>query len=411
MLEATRRTGATILGHHFHRFTPHGVSGVVVLAESHFAIHTWPEHGYAALDLFTCGRTLTPDACLPYLVEALGSGRQTTRRISRGGEGPGEQVAAATSVVRAWPHLHRESVGPGRVLALRMTRPWLFDGVETFPELGGMQVRTQIGEFAEFGRGLVMDGQVQLAEATDAVYTSALVFPAALASRSRADWLIVGGGDGAAVREALRFRDCVSVRLIDISAEVIARTQALIPSFWAGAQADPRLTIERRDAWTALRERVAAGQQADIVVFDLTDPQDEEHRPFPEVSAGHLYTAEAFALAARSLKPGGVFVAQTQELSSLRWQAHARLRGLVHAAFRWAYSYRVYVESFGCWQSFIVASNEPGAWSPVPDEAAMPTLERVYDGDARAFWSSEWHRSLFVLPPDVRRALSDPLRS
>ena|SRR5271157_4661859 len=54
MIEATKLSGANILTHFFHQFNPQGISGVIVIAESHFAIHTWPEHGYAAVDLFSC---------------------------------------------------------------------------------------------------------------------------------------------------------------------------------------------------------------------------------------------------------------------------------------------------------------------------------------------------------------------
>src|SRR5471030_2511377 len=58
LLEAVRRGGGTIVTQIFHTFSPHGVSGVVVIAESHVAIHTWPEHGYAAVDIFSCGAKL-----------------------------------------------------------------------------------------------------------------------------------------------------------------------------------------------------------------------------------------------------------------------------------------------------------------------------------------------------------------
>jgi S-adenosylmethionine decarboxylase len=54
MLEATELSGARMIKPFFHQFSPQGVSGVIVIAESHFAIHTWPEHGYAAVDLFSC---------------------------------------------------------------------------------------------------------------------------------------------------------------------------------------------------------------------------------------------------------------------------------------------------------------------------------------------------------------------
>jgi S-adenosylmethionine decarboxylase len=64
-------SGATLLHIHLHRFEPNGgVSGVAVLAESHISIHSWPEHGYAALDVFMCGNA-SPDACVPVLREAF----------------------------------------------------------------------------------------------------------------------------------------------------------------------------------------------------------------------------------------------------------------------------------------------------------------------------------------------------
>jgi len=63
--------GATIVEEAFHVFNPHGVSGVVVIAESHLTIHTWPEYGYAAVDLFTCGDDVEPDAAFDFLKERL----------------------------------------------------------------------------------------------------------------------------------------------------------------------------------------------------------------------------------------------------------------------------------------------------------------------------------------------------
>jgi len=60
MLKAAHAADATIIDSIFHHFKPYGVSGVVVIAESHFAIHTWPEHKYAAVDLFTCGAKTRP---------------------------------------------------------------------------------------------------------------------------------------------------------------------------------------------------------------------------------------------------------------------------------------------------------------------------------------------------------------
>ena len=60
-LDAAHRSGATVIESRFHQFTPQGVSGVVVISESHFAVHAWPEHEYAAVDLFTCGENVDFD--------------------------------------------------------------------------------------------------------------------------------------------------------------------------------------------------------------------------------------------------------------------------------------------------------------------------------------------------------------
>ena len=79
-VEAAR---ATLLHIHLHHFQPNGVSGVVVLAESHISIHTWPDAGYAALDVFMCGAA-DPDACVPVLREAFSAKRVGVNEIRRG---------------------------------------------------------------------------------------------------------------------------------------------------------------------------------------------------------------------------------------------------------------------------------------------------------------------------------------
>jgi S-adenosylmethionine decarboxylase len=84
MLKAAIDCGAVILGESFHRFSPQGVSGVVVIAESHISIHTWPEYGYAAADVFTCGTSVNPEIAAQVLIEKLGSKNHTVTEIKRG---------------------------------------------------------------------------------------------------------------------------------------------------------------------------------------------------------------------------------------------------------------------------------------------------------------------------------------
>jgi len=84
MLEAASRTGAIVVGDIFHHFSPQGVTGVVVIAESHLAIHTWPEFAYASVDLFTCGTRVDPWIGFEYIKEKLQSRRWVSKEIIRG---------------------------------------------------------------------------------------------------------------------------------------------------------------------------------------------------------------------------------------------------------------------------------------------------------------------------------------
>ncbi|MBN1897500.1 MAG: S-adenosylmethionine decarboxylase proenzyme [Spirochaetes bacterium] len=84
MIDAAKECGATIVNDVFHLFNPHGVSGVVVIAESHLAIHTWPEYGFAAVDLFTCGNEVDPWKAFSHLKKKLGAKYHMTMEMKRG---------------------------------------------------------------------------------------------------------------------------------------------------------------------------------------------------------------------------------------------------------------------------------------------------------------------------------------
>ena len=84
MCDAAEKCGATIVKSVFHTFNPYGVSGVVVIEESHLAIHTWPEYGYAAVDVFTCGETIDPWIAVEYLKEQFQADEVTTVELKRG---------------------------------------------------------------------------------------------------------------------------------------------------------------------------------------------------------------------------------------------------------------------------------------------------------------------------------------
>jgi S-adenosylmethionine decarboxylase len=84
MTEAVTVSGATMIQPFFHRFSPHGVSGVVIISESHFSIHTWPEYGYAAIDIFTCGDQIDMDIAAETLRIGFRADRLQKMLLSRG---------------------------------------------------------------------------------------------------------------------------------------------------------------------------------------------------------------------------------------------------------------------------------------------------------------------------------------
>lgn len=84
MTEAAIQAKATIVQQFFHQFSPFGVSGTIVIAESHINIHTWPEHQYAAVDIFTCSDTLIAENAINYLKKSLEAKMCNISMINRG---------------------------------------------------------------------------------------------------------------------------------------------------------------------------------------------------------------------------------------------------------------------------------------------------------------------------------------
>jgi len=90
--EAARKSGATIVQSVMHRYNPQGISGVVVIAESHLSIHTWPEYGYAAVDFFTCGESVDPYKAHEYMQKMLKAKMADVRDLNRGMPSPTNEI-------------------------------------------------------------------------------------------------------------------------------------------------------------------------------------------------------------------------------------------------------------------------------------------------------------------------------
>ncbi|MGA2158070.1 MAG: adenosylmethionine decarboxylase [Dehalococcoidia bacterium] len=84
LTDVARSIGATVIKDSFYQFTPQGISGVVIIAESHISIHTWPEYSFAAIDVFTCGDVIEPKDAVKPMAERLKAKSVTYIELKRG---------------------------------------------------------------------------------------------------------------------------------------------------------------------------------------------------------------------------------------------------------------------------------------------------------------------------------------
>ncbi|SDN56112.1 adenosylmethionine decarboxylase [Alkalicoccus daliensis] len=83
-VDAALEAGAEVREVAFHKFAPQGVSGVVIISESHLTIHSFPEHGYASIDVYTCGDRIDPNVASDFIANALGAGKSEVVEVPRG---------------------------------------------------------------------------------------------------------------------------------------------------------------------------------------------------------------------------------------------------------------------------------------------------------------------------------------
>ncbi|HYE93586.1 MAG TPA: fused MFS/spermidine synthase [Terriglobales bacterium] len=268
---------------------------------------------------------------------------------------------------------------------LHRVRATLFDGASPFQRL-------QVLDTHQFGRLLAIDGLPQAAEADEGVYARAFTWPALLARDGATRVLITGGGDGHVAREALRFPHVARVVVCDIDPLVTRVTRELMPFMWGEAPKDPRLEVRHEDALAYLA--AAPAGSVDVVISDITDPSGEG------TASHHLYSDDYVARIKRVLTPGGICVAQAQELSVKDASYHGRLRALLGRAFAHMRASAVYVPSFGYPEGFLYASDDAAALT-IPASTVTARLRAAGLADD-PYFDAATYEAMFVLPPRLR---------
>lgn len=251
-----------------------------------------------------------------------------------------------------------------------------------------------IVETGTFGKALVLDGKWQSCTGDEFLYHEPLVHPACLNHGAPRTVLVLGGGEGATVREVLKWKSVEKVVMVDIDGEVVEACKQYLPEMHQGAFDDPRTEVVIGDALDYLDKAASAW---DIIISDLSDPIEQG-------PSFKLFTKEYFEKCRRALRSEGYFVVQAGSLAPPEMELHVRLVNTVGAVFPNVVSYSSQVPSYASPWGFALGSAAP--LDRRPDPAAIDALlESETTGDFRMFDGTTL-LGLMCVPKHIRSAIA-----
>lgn len=248
--------------------------------------------------------------------------------------------------------------------------------------------RIDVVDTLEYGRMLFLDGIAQSAALDEFIYHESLVHPAMLAHHNPRSVCIIGGAEGATIREVAKYGDVRRIVMVDIDGELIEVCRRHLPEWSAGAYEDSRLELLIGDGRRHLEE---TGETFDVILADLGDPTEGS----PAVS---LFTREFYDLVFRRLTPHGLACFQGEDLQPNRLAFHARTVNTILSVFPHVVPYPYLLPSFHGLCSHILASKDV-------DPRALDLGERLASQPFRLrYLSPPFLRGLFRLPAYVEES-------
>lgn len=367
-------SGLTLVAEKWHPFPdfdgqPGGVTGMLLLAESHLAVHTWPERKGVTLDVYVCNfmddNSAKAERLMHGLLEAFKPQKAQCERLLRG---DAEGTEANGELVL-------ESLNQTSVYGFRFTRRLL-------TQQTAFQ-RLEVLQSSELGRSLRLDDHFMTSEADEFFYHEALVHPAAVAHPNPESALIIGGGDGGALEELLKHRSIKNATLVELDGQVIDAAREHLGSIHKGAFDDPRAKVLVQDGCAFLHE---TQETFDLVLLDLTDP---------ETPAGPLYTAEFFRHCQRVLAPGGALVLHLGSPFHEPEQVKA-LAGTLSEVFSQVHGFGLHIPLYGSYWALAVVSNQLNPTTITPQQVEARLEQRGVEG--LNYYNPAIHGALFALP-------------
>lgn len=403
MVEAAQIAGATVINSTFHHFSPYGVSGVVVIQESHLAIHTWPEYRYAAVDLFTCGDSVDPWVSFEYLKKAFEASRYSALEMNRGSthilkKGDNVQVKPndAENYDPKQGHKINRNVwftdkDDNQALSLRYTGEVLFDERNEFQ-------RVRILDSISYGKMLAIDDMVMCTERDEYHYHEMITHPAMQAYESASgqtakNVLVIGGGDGGTIREVCKYSALEKVTMVEIDEAVVRACKQHLPTI-ARDFSNPKVNLVIGDGIKFVSE--AASDTYDLIIVDGSDPAGP---------AEGLFTKDFYNNCKKALKQNGILVTQG-ESPMFHSETFVELNKCLKQVFTPASVHTMLFHATtypsGMWSIQMAVK---GQYHPVTDFKKDNAAQFAKTKDLR-YYNADLHSASFALPTFVQKMLN-----
>jgi spermidine synthase len=271
--------------------------------------------------------------------------------------------------------------------------------VRTIASLQTKFQQAEIMETASYGKVLVLDGRIQSSQGDEFIYHDALVHPGMLTTEAPPRTaLIIGGGEGATLREVLRYPSITRAVMVDIDGEVVELCRRHLPEMHQGAFEDRRTELRHEDARGYL-ERTT--DRFDFIAIDLVEPLEEG-------PACMLFTREFYQLVHDRLTPGGTMTMQAHMTKVGELEFFTAIHRTLSQVFPVVAGYQAFISCFGTPWGFVVASRKIDPTALAPAAVDRLIAERV--PGALSHWDGITHQHCFALPRYIRLAIDAQTR-
>ncbi|MFH1282402.1 MAG: spermidine synthase [bacterium] len=254
--------------------------------------------------------------------------------------------------------------------------------------------KAALADTCSLGKCFLLNDKLQSAELDEHIYNEALIHPAMITHGSVKEVLILGGGEGASIREVLKYKTLRRSVLIEKDREVLSFCKSYLKSWHQGSFNSPRCRLMITDPKTYIEH---AEQKYDLIFSDLPSPEEDP-------SVFHLYTIEFYNKLKYRLRSGGILALQAGSGNILKLRFHTALYHTLKCLFRYTFPYFVYIPSFNSVWSFFFASNSKNPFS-LNVKQINERISRLIKGRL-SFYDGMTHIGLFNINKDIRSRIA-----